>query len=137
VAFADRQDETKIKVTVEATAADSGEGRFIRRQTVLRLVPEKTLFLRMGITRICYDNADCPDTKTCIEGRCRSPEIEATELPIYEAASKPDLSFECNSGTQFATPPASRTWCRPPPAALPGSGLPGGTCYRKAVFGEG
>src|SRR5882757_1098530 len=49
VAFADPVDETKIKVTVEATAADSGEGRFIRRQTVLRLVREKTLFLRMGI----------------------------------------------------------------------------------------
>jgi hypothetical protein len=138
VAFADPKDEPKIRVTVEATAAEASEGRFIRRQAVLRLVREKTLFLRMGITRVCYDNADCPDTKTCIEGRCRSPEVEATELPAYQPERKLDLSFECNSGTQFRNTTSKENLVSPTARCpSPDQICLEGTCYGKAVFGQG
>ena len=51
--------------------------RMLRRQSVFRLVKEKTLYMRMAITAKCFDDADCPTEKTCIEGRCRGPELQA------------------------------------------------------------
>jgi hypothetical protein len=125
--------EPKIRVTV---FAENSGGRFIARRAVMRLVREKTLFMRIGITQRCVDNADCPDDKTCIEGRCRSPDVESKELPLYDQIKRPELSFECDSGTPFrntttgavlvttaATCPSTDQVCVE------------GTCYRKEVFG--
>jgi hypothetical protein len=135
VAFSDPKAEPKIRVTVYA---ENATGRFIRRQSVLRLVREKTLFMRLGLTSRCLDDADCPEERTCIEGRCRDPEIDARSLPDYQPGKRPEFGIECDSGTAFIN-----TTTKTPltPALSAGCPSPGqvcleGTCYRKEVFGQ-
>jgi hypothetical protein len=94
--FTSKKDAPKIRVTL---IARDPNGPMIRRQAVFRMVREKTLYMRMGITSRCLDNADCPDDKTCMEGRCRDPEL--FKLPEYTPEKRPELAMECNSGTVF------------------------------------
>ena len=137
VAFSDAEAEAEPKIRVTAHA-ENASGRFIRRQVIMRLVREKTLFMRLGLTSRCLDDADCPEERTCIEGRCREPEIDARALPDYQSSKKPEFGIECDSGTAFV----NTTTERPLAPALP-AGCPSpldvcveGTCYRKEVFGQ-
>ena len=96
VTYSGTEQEPRLRVTLFAHDRD---GVMLRRQTVFRLVREKLLYMRMGIAAKCFDNADCPMEKTCIEGRCRDPEF--FRLPEYQPGKQPDLKMECFSGTQF------------------------------------
>ena len=81
VAFSDPADDPKIRVTVfaERPGPDGKAQQFVRRRAVMRLIKEKTVFLRLGLTLKCVDSADCLDSETCIEGRCRSPEVDSSQ----------------------------------------------------------
>ncbi len=135
VAFSDLETAPKIRVTAYA---ENASGRFIRRQVIMRLVREKTLFMRLGLTSRCLDDADCPEERTCIEGRCRDPQIDSRSLPEYQPARKPEFGIECDSGTTFVNT-TTRTPLKPDrPGGCP-SALDvcvEGTCYRKDVFGQ-
>ena len=105
----------------------------LRRQSVFRLVKEKTLYMRMGITAKCFDDADCPAEKTCIEGRCREPDFQ--HLPEYQPAKRPELSAECDSGTLFRNTTTGAELQRLA-AACPGDQICiEGACYPGDVFG--
>jgi hypothetical protein len=136
VAFADAKQEPKIRVTLEAYDA---EGSFIRRRAILRLVKEKTLFMRLGVTSRCIDNADCPDDKTCVEGRCRDPVVNEASLPEYDPSKRLEFTFECNSGTAFRNTSSTDGTILVNEAATcpsPGDVCSEGTCYKPTVFAQ-
>jgi hypothetical protein len=140
VAFSTADDPPKLRFTL--TAFDPTAKAMIHRRAVLRLVREKTLFMRLGITSRCYEDADCPDSKTCIEGRCRAPEVDSAHLPTVsgsdaEAADKQSGSFACDSGTPFRNTTTGVALV-PTGASCPNPGdvCSEGTCYPEAVFGE-
>ena len=134
IAYSEPGGEPKLRITVFAENAPLGQ--FVRRQAILRMVKEKTLFVRFGLTTRCVFNADCMPDRTCIEGRCRAPEIEATELPVYDPARKQETTFECNSGTSFLNTTSGEVLV-PPAATCPRADqvCVEGTCYNRAVFG--
>jgi hypothetical protein len=139
IGYADPDDETKIRITVFAEGSIAG-GRqgFIRRQAVFRLVPERTIFIRLPLTSKCVDNADCNDILTCVEGHCVNPEImDSHLLPSYDPAAKPETLFQCDSGTDFRNTGTKAS------LITKGARCPGlddvcieGTCYDRRVFGE-
>jgi hypothetical protein len=133
VAFTDNKGPPKIRITVVASNLE--DGRFIRRQAIVRLVKEKTLFMRLGVTGRCIDNADCPDDKTCVEGRCRDPEVISSELPEYDPSKRLEFSFECNSGTAFRNTSDGQTLVNENATCpSPGDVCSEGTCYSPKVF---
>ncbi len=126
-------DEQTPKIRVTVIAQDPMGDRMLRRQSVFRLVKEKTLYLRMGITAKCFDDADCPAEKTCIEGRCREPDFQ--HLPEYQPAKRPELSAECDSGTLFRNTTTGAELQRLA-AACPGDQICiESACYPGDVFG--
>jgi hypothetical protein len=76
---------TADRFQVVLTAFDTAGKVVVERKAVLSLVPEKTLFVRLGMVSACAGKSDCPDTDTCIEGRCAPQEIDSSRLPPYEA----------------------------------------------------
>jgi hypothetical protein len=131
VTYSGAEKEPKIRVTL--IAQDPMGDRMLRRQSVFRLVKEKTLYMRMAITAKCFDDADCPMEKTCIEGRCRDPNFE--KLPEYRPATRPELTAECNSGTLFRNTTTGAELQRVADAC-PGDQLCiEGACYPGDVFG--
>lgn len=127
-------DESTPLIRATVTAFDPAGGGMVRRQSIFRLIKEKTLYTRMGITSRCLDNADCPNAKTCIEGRCRDPELKA--LPEYRPERRPELNVECNSGTTFINTTTGNplmpigTVCPANQVCLEGA------CYPENVFGS-
>ncbi|HEY0705868.1 MAG TPA: hypothetical protein VGG33_03680 [Polyangia bacterium] len=130
VTFTSEKDTPKVRATI---IAQDPTGPMIRRRSIFRLVREKTLYMRMGITSRCLDNADCPDDKTCMEGRCRDPEL--FRLPEYLPEKRPELAVECDSGTAFrntttgAPLPMISMACAANQICLEGA------CYPNDVFG--
>jgi hypothetical protein len=145
VAFSTTDDPPKIRFTL--SAYDPAAKVMIRRRAALRLVREKTLLIRMGITSRCYEDADCPDPRTCIEGRCRDPELDSSHLPVVDpdihesagmsAMSRPESTFACDSGTPFHNTTSGA------PLVTTGQTCPNasdvcseGTCYPQEAFGQ-
>jgi hypothetical protein len=74
----------------------------VTRRSVMSLVSEKTLFLRMGLVAGCMSRDDCEKAdQTCVEGVCRSPIVDLNLLPEY----RPELvtHVTCASGTTFVS----------------------------------
>jgi hypothetical protein len=121
----------KVRVTLIAKTR-LGEG-MVQRRAVFRLIREKTLYVRMGITERCLNNADCPDEKTCIEGRCRDPELQ--RLPEYQPARRPELNVECESGTTFRNTSTGMALVPFSPTCPGDQVCLEGACYPADVFG--
>ena len=114
-------------------AQDTDRQRMLQRQTVFRLVKEKMLYMRMAITAKCFDDADCPPEKTCIEGRCRNPEFR--NLPEYDPAVRPELTAACDSGTRFINTSSGMELPRAGASCPAGQICIEGSCYPGDVFG--
>lgn len=83
---------TADRVSVTMTAYDDTSKIIVLRSAVFNLVPEKTLFVRLGLVSACLGKLDCPRDLTCIDGRCQSPFIDTSTLPEYHAGDENDLS---------------------------------------------
>ena len=133
VSYSGKGAEPRMRVTV--TAFNPSNQRMLRRQSIFTLVKEKTLFMRMGVVDKCFQDADCPEAKTCIEGRCK--DIVFKRLPLYEPEKRPEFSVQCQSGTSFIN---TRTGM-PLPLERPDQSCPDegvcieGACYPRDVFG--
>ena len=88
------------RVRVVLTATDNLGAVLIVRTALLTLVPQKTLFVRLGVVSACISKTDCPAGDTCVEGRCAPEEIDSSRLPGYRAGMEKVL--DCSSGTKFA-----------------------------------
>jgi hypothetical protein len=72
------------------------------RDSLLRLVQGRTLFMRMGIVGDCgnLSRPSCASSETCVEGVCRPTEIAGARLPNFRAELVDHVA--CDSGTQWA-----------------------------------
>jgi hypothetical protein len=131
VTYSGQERTPLLRATIDAQ--DPRGDKMLRRQTVFRLVKEKTLYMRMAITAKCFDDADCPPDKTCIEGRCRSPVFE--HLPEYDPVSRPELSASCDSGTRFINTTSGMELPRAGASCPADQICIEGSCYPGDVFG--
>src|SRR3954469_7221479 len=93
---------TADRVRVRLTAFDNSSpvpAKLIVRTAVLSLVPERTLFVRLGLVSACLGKTDCDEGQTCVEGRCVSEEIDTSRLPTYVSGEESYLT--CAGGTTF------------------------------------
>ncbi len=82
------------------TATDDMDATLIVRSAVMSLVPEKTLFVRLGLVAACEGTAgQCGPGQTCIEGRCQSEDVDSAQLPAYVTGLEGRV--ECTSATNF------------------------------------
>src|SRR5438132_4314387 len=64
---------TADRVRVRLVALDQAGQTLVVRTAVLSLVPERTLFVRLGLVSACVGKSDCGDDGlTCVEGHCVS-----------------------------------------------------------------
>ena len=87
------------RVRVVLTATDDQARTLVVRSAVFNLVPEKTLFVRLGVISACQGMTDCGAGMTCIEGRCASEKIDSGRLPDYHPGL--ESTVECASSTTF------------------------------------
>lgn len=131
VLFSDPGAAPLVRVTVNAI---KGTSNFVERSSVFRLVPDQTIFVRLSLADSCTGNADCPSALTCVEGRCRKPEIDSKFLPRYEPGADQETTIACNSGTAWRNT-SSKMTLEPAAATCPeGELCVEGTCYRPEVF---
>jgi hypothetical protein len=138
VGFSDPDDGAKIMITLfgDGTAKGATPG-FVRRRAIFRLVPERTIFVRVPLTSKCVLNADCADHLTCSEGQCLDPEIKNSQLlPTYNPGERPEITFQCDSGTEFRNTSTKQS------LVTKGARCPNpndvcieGTCYNREAFG--
>jgi hypothetical protein len=133
VAYSTGQEPPQIRITLSAWGPE--QQLLVSRRAVFRLVHQRAVFLRLGLTSRCLGDADCADSTTCIEGRCRDEVIDGTQLSAYQAAATPERAFACDSGTSFrntitgaALPPTSKSCPGPDQVCSEG------TCYSPRVF---
>ena len=81
------------------TATDNNGKTLVVRSAVLSLVPEKTLFARLGMVSACEGMTDCGTGQTCIEGHCASEDIDSSRLPTYTPGMEKEV--DCSSATTF------------------------------------
>jgi len=133
---------TADRVRVKLTAFDENNQVLVVRTAVFSLVPEKTLFVRLGVVSACLGKFDCGDGQTCIDGRCQSETIDTATLPEYHAGDENVLACAssvsyANTGTKqlltVADAPCASGVCAegvcltPPPGGFGGAGAsPGG-----------
>ncbi|HEY8927538.1 MAG TPA: kelch repeat-containing protein, partial [Polyangia bacterium] len=87
----------RVRVVLNAT---DDQGRLlVQRSAVMSLVPEKTLFVRLGVVSACVGKLDCPAGDTCIDGRCAPETIDSTRLPVYTPGMEKEVS--CSGGTTY------------------------------------
>jgi hypothetical protein len=108
----------------------SGEQEMVRRTAILTLVRGERRFLRMTLVNRCVNHFDCPEGRSCVEGRCVPVGINARLLPTYQPGMEGTLS--CDSGTMFMNTSTRQ------PMPIVGAGACGegercreGTCYRE------
>src|SRR3954447_14433444 len=70
----------RVEVTVHGV---KNGNTVIERKAVVSLVPEKTLFMRMGLVVSCMGKLDCSDGQSCIEGECKDEAVDARMLPLF------------------------------------------------------
>ncbi|HEY4185587.1 MAG TPA: hypothetical protein VGP07_10985 [Polyangia bacterium] len=80
------------RVRVRLVAMDDAQNILVVRTAVFSLVPQKTLFVRLGVVTACLGMNDCGDGQTCIAGRCTSEKIDSTLLPTYQQGMENHLS---------------------------------------------
>ena len=102
------------------TATNSAGATIVERSAVLTLVPEKTLFVRLGIVSACQGITDCLTGETCIEGHCASEDLDASLLPGYTAGMEKVVS--CSTGTTFVDTSTQQ------PLAVTGTSCGTGAC---------
>lgn len=91
---------TADRVRVKLTAFDENNAVLVVRTAVFSLVPEKTLFVRLGVVSACVGKTDCGDGQTCVDGRCVSEFIDTSTLPEYQGGAENALS--CASAVAYA-----------------------------------
>ncbi len=89
--------ETKVEITVSGFKNGSVV-ELVRRDSILKLVSGRTLFLRMGLVIKCMAS-NCSPGQTCIEGVCKDPNIDAHMLPDFTDDLVTHVT--CDSGTVF------------------------------------
>ena len=87
------------RVRIELTAYDDQQRKLVVRSAVFSLVPERTLFVRLGVISACEGMTDCGPGLTCVEGRCASEQIDSSRLPNYEPGL--ESKIECAGATTF------------------------------------
>ena len=90
---------TPDRVRVVLTALDDQMRTLVVRSAVFNLIPERTLFVRMGVISACEGMTDCGPGMTCVEGRCTGEEIDSSRLPNYRPGL--ESTVECAGGTTF------------------------------------
>src|SRR5450432_1045487 len=103
------------------TATDNNGKTLVVRSAVLSLVPEKTLFARLGVVSACEGMTDCGMGQTCIEGHCASEDIDSSRLPEYTPGMENQV--DCTSATAFVD-----TSTKQPLKVAGTSCAAGGTC---------
>lgn len=81
------------------SARDGRGARLIVRTAVMNLLPERRLFVRLGMVSACVGRFDCATGDTCIEGRCVSEQIDSTRLPAYTEDLEKEVS--CAGATAY------------------------------------
>lgn len=99
------------------SARDGRGARLIVRTAVMKLVPERQLFVRLGMVAACRDKFDCATGDTCVDGGCQSEQIDSTRLPDYSAGLEKQVSCAgsatyLNTGSKEPLPVAGTT-CAP------------------------
>lgn len=145
---------TADRVSVKLTAYDDSSRILVVRTAVFNLVPEKTLFVRLGVVSACLGKSDCGGVMglTCIDGRCQSENIDTSTLPEYHAGDENELSCASAvnyvntstkqllmpSGTPCASGVCSEGVClTPPPGGFGGAGGSGGQAGQAGQGGRG
>ena len=90
---------TADRVRVELTGQDNFGKALVKRTAVLTLVPQRTLFVRLGVVTACLGVLDCGAGLTCVDGRCVSEEIDSSRLPEYKPGAEKEAA--CAGGTTF------------------------------------
>jgi streptogramin lyase len=109
------------RVRVLLTAIDDQGAKLVERSAVLSLVPQQTLFVRLGVVSACEQMLDCGAGNTCIEGRCQPEEIASWRLPPYATGMEDQIA--CASATTFIDTSTKQ------PLQVTGTACPnGGTC---------
>jgi hypothetical protein len=64
----------------------------VSRTALLSTVADEMLYLRLSLSRACVSQTyggslaeSCGDGLTCVEGRCVSPMVDPTSLPVYQS----------------------------------------------------
>ena len=108
------------------TGINQAGQQVIVRSAVMNLVPEQTLFLRLGMVSACQNMMDCCQGKTgcgltCIDGACVSEQIDSLRLPPYHAGFENEVA--CTGGATF------RNTATGAPLTVTGTSCPaGGSC---------
>ena len=112
---------TADRVRVRLVALDDAGQTLVIRTAVLSLVPERTLFVRLGLVSACLGKSDCADAgQTCVDGRCVSEVVDTSRLPTYEPGQESYLT--CASGTTYLDTSTKK------PLALKGPACTSGLC---------
>jgi hypothetical protein len=111
---------TADRVHVKLTAFDDRNQVLVVRTAVFSLVPEKTLFVRLGVVSACLGKLDCDNGQTCIDGRCQSEAIDTATLPEYHAGDENMLT--CASAVNYVNTGTKQ------PLMLAAQGCPSGVC---------
>jgi hypothetical protein len=125
-------DGSARRVRVDLTGSLAGQN-VVKRSSIVGLVAEETLFMRMALVAGCTA-ASCSedDGFTCVEGECRVMELDARRLPRFADALVDHL--QCPSGPDYKrtadktdVPLLGNGGC------APGQYCEEGTCYDKLL----
>ncbi|MSP60444.1 MAG: hypothetical protein EXR72_08890 [Myxococcales bacterium] len=99
-----------------------GSQATVSRKAIFSLIPHRTLFLRMALTRDCI-NIKCPGGQTCVDGECVDPVVDG--LPDYGDGD--EKKPECGNfiDTSTGTPVPTTKTCGPEQECI------NGTCKKK------
>jgi hypothetical protein len=129
------EDGDAVGLDLTLVATKSGE-TVVRQTALVSLVPERTLFFRMGLTAGCTTRSDCASTETCVEGTCRDRTVDSAQLPAFAEELVTKLS--CTSNTAYLDTatgaPMERT---ADAAACPAERCREGTCLEPVGDGGG
>jgi hypothetical protein len=81
------------------TASDTQGTPLVVRTAVMSLVPEKTLFVRLGLVGACQGMDTCGTGQTCVDGACATEDIDSSLLPEYVTGVESEI--QCASDTNF------------------------------------
>jgi 6-phosphogluconolactonase (cycloisomerase 2 family) len=129
-------DGTEPRIEIELVAFDTTGSDIIHRRSILSLVKEQTLFLRMTLTDSCIHRSDCTDSQTCIEGHCVPVDIDAHILPPY--VDKMEFSVSCQTGIHYKDTGTKMDMPMLGPGCGAGETCSEGTCLKMpSVGGDG